>query len=130
MSISCCLLCFFIVRRRCQCLYCHSCHCHCCLRNRSLNLSKETTETIRSSNNQGKFQQDSFVNGYGCWGCGCVPGDPPPECGAWRPPRTDPTISPLGVGLQTPPPQDRPSTSPTRVWAWRPAVHAGIPPPL
>ena len=47
---------------------------------------------------------------------GCRPGDP---CvWAWRPPRPEPSTSPLGVGLETP-----------QVWAWKPARHAGIPPP-
>ena len=46
---------------------------------------------------------------------------------AWRPPRSDPSTSPLGVGLETTRPD--PSTSPLGV-EWRPARHAGIPPPL
>ena len=50
---------------------------------------------------------------------GCGPGDPPPSVGlektpirvlAWRPPRPDPSTSPLGVGLETP--QARPLNFP------------------
>ena len=40
----------------------------------------------------------------------------------------DPSTSPLSVGLETPP--DQTSQPPPWVWAWRPARHAGIPPPL
>ena len=79
----------------------------------------------------------------------CGPGDPPgcrpgdPQVWAWRPPRPDPSTSPLGVGLETlqtrplnfPPgcgpadPQDQTPQLPLWVWAWRFAMHAGIPPP-
>ena len=67
---------------------------------------------------------------------GCGPGDPPPGCG--------PGDTPLGLGLEIPPtvvsletpprcgPGDPPSQTPplsTWVWAWKPARHAGIPPP-
>ena len=52
---------------------------------------------------------------------GCGPGDPPgcwpgdtPQVWAWRPPRSNPSTSPLGVGLEPPPPA-RPSTSPLGV---------------
>ena len=54
-------------------------------------------------------------------------GEMPPPVWAWRPPhRPDPSTSPLGVGLETPglTPQLLPW-----VWAWKPAMHAGIPPP-
>ena len=50
----------------------------------------------------------------------------PPRCGHGSP-QPDLSTSPLGVGLETPPKPD-PSTFP-RVWAWRPAMHAGIPCP-
>ena len=83
-----------------------------------------------------------------CWDTPrCVPGDP--WCGpgdtqvwAWRPPGCWPG-DPLVVGLEDPPgqmpelpprcgpgnhlPWPNPSTSPWE-WAWRPAMHAGIPP--
>ena len=57
----------------------------------------------------------------------CGPGDSP-MCGPGDPPRCGPgDHHPPGVGLETPP-RPGPSTSPW-VWAWRPAWHAGIPPP-
>ena len=55
----------------------------------------------------------------------CGPGDPP-GCGPRDPSRPDPSTSPLGVGLETPPGQT--PQLPPWVWAWRPARHAGIPP--
>ena len=67
------------------------------------------------------------------WG----PGDPPqarplnfpPGCGPGDPaPRPDPSTSPLSVGLETSPPPGQTPQTPW-VWAWRPAMHAGIPPP-
>ena len=42
-------------------------------------------------------------------------------------PMPDPSTSPLCVGLETPPGQT--PQLPPRVWAWKPARHAGIPPP-
>ena len=83
---------------------------------------------------------------------GCGPGGPPqvwawrhPWVWAWRPPQVwawryppqgvsletpspqpDPSTSPLGVGLETPPGQT--PQLPPWVWAWRPAKHAAIPP--
>ena len=52
--------------------------------------------------------------------------DPPqllPYVWAW----TRPLNSPLGVDLETPPSQI--PLNPPWVWAWKPAKHAGIPPP-
>ena len=54
-----------------------------------------------------------------CWDTppGCGPGDHPgcgpgdPQVWAWRPPWPDPSTSPLGVGLETPPLQPDPSSS-------------------
>ena len=66
----------------------------------------------------------------------------PPRCGPGDP-LTRPSSSPLGVGLETPlarplnlppgcgsgdPPGQTPQAPPW-VWVWRPAKHAGIPPP-
>ena len=48
---------------------------------------------------------------------GCEPGDPL-GCGLGDPPRPDPSISPLGVGLETP--QGQTPQHPPWVWAWRP----------
>ena len=64
---------------------------------------------------------------------GCGPGDPPdqtsqlplPRCGPGDPPR--PINFPLECGPGDPP--DQTSQPPPWVWAWRPARHAGIPPP-
>ena len=90
-----------------------------------------------------------------CWDTppGCGPGDHPgcgpgdPQVWAWRPPWPDPSTSPLGVGLETPPLQPDPSSStlgfgletckacwdtpptPARHAEMPPARHAGIPPP-
>ena len=47
-----------------------------------------------------------------CW-------DTSPQVWAWRPLWPDPSTSPLGVGLEMPPPPARPPTSP-QMWAWRP----------
>ena len=71
----------------------------------------------------------------------------PPWVWNWRPHQPDPSTSPLSVDLENPPPpirplnfphgcgpgeppaQPDPSTFLLGVWAWRPARHAGIPPP-
>ena len=91
-----------------------------------------------------------------CWDRhppGCGPGDPParspstsPWVWAWRLPLArspstspldvrletplprSPSTSSLGVGLETPPQPDPPQLPPW-VLAWKPARHAGIPPP-
>ena len=64
----------------------------------------------------------------------CGPGDlprcgpeEPPRCGPGDPARPDPSTSLLGVGLETLPGQT--SQLPPWVWAWRPAMYAGISPP-
>ena len=60
----------------------------------------------------------------------CGPVDPlgvgleTPQVWAWRPPRPDPSTSPLGVGMERPSKPD-PSNSPW-VWSWKPARHAGV----
>ena len=81
-----------------------------------------------------------------CIPVGCVPpaavavpgGSTQPPPGAEPPPpqgvgletslARSPSTSPLGVGLETPQPD--PPNLPPWVWAWKPARHAGIPPPL
>ena len=52
----------------------------------------------------------------------------PPGCGPGDTPETrSSSTSPLVVGLETPQPD--PPQLPPLVWAWKPARHAGIPPP-
>ena len=58
----------------------------------------------------------------------CGPGDPPTRCWPGEPPPwLDPSISPLGVGLETPPPLE--TCKAYSDAGIPPAMHAGIPPP-
>ena len=52
----------------------------------------------------------------------------PPLCGPGDPPSQIPLNFPLGCGPGDPPRPDPPQLPPW-VWAWKPARHAGIPPP-
>ena len=61
--------------------------------------------TTRSSSHQGGVPQ--CMLGYTPWAWArrpprCGPGDSPPPSVGLRPPRPDPSTSPLGVGLETP----------------------------
>ena len=100
---------------------------------------------MRTASSSSRLLGKGGVSLSACWDTHHPWGEPgdPPRCGPGDPSGQTPQPHPLGVGLETPParPLNFPPSvgqetlpghtpqPPSWVWAWRPARHAGIPPP-